>query len=272
MWYRLFEVTSQMTLSELDLRRVPTINTPVTRDPRFTQTMRMVEDLCLNFSKWVFDLNWLNEMRANPQDIPVSKKAHTFMHNLEEWIGQNQANLKRFHIWFEDYVGYYPKLDLRNVYYPRLKVLELSCVTLSHSSQIDWILAHKDTLTTLYLAECPILVHVETRMALDDKLYPIAGEFAANITRSANDMTWHHILTRFRTQLTHLKDYKVYFIDESLYPSEVSGMVPLRYQTYFFGAIETIEVSKRVGVENHEADTEAYVQLMLQTGMEQNTS
>jgi hypothetical protein len=253
--YRLFDVASRKALKKLELEGVPAIRAPLTRDPRFEESMRTVQDLRLLFDELICNsMDWSGEP-AIPQDFPHDTRAHEFTKHVEEWIGQNQAILKSLNLVFEGYLGYYPKLDLRNIHYPCLKVLKLSHVTLSHEAQIDWILSHKNTLTTLHLFDCPIIANISTKMVLDKEFYPVAGEVAQSITTAENDLRWHNVLTRFNTHLTFLKECNIEF--HVAYPL---------YITYSFGAILASEVSERVCTENREADIEAYHRLMIRLG------
>ena len=73
------------------------------------------------------------------------------------WLQPVQSQLENLQIYgAEDYWGYYPLCDLRDIHFPRLKSLMLGQMTFYHEWQMRWILKHR-TLERLVLDSCPIL-------------------------------------------------------------------------------------------------------------------
>ncbi|KAF1362323.1 hypothetical protein EJ07DRAFT_153251 [Lizonia empirigonia] len=199
------------TLRELALDAIPPLHSPLTRTAAFRESMSAVQDLALSFDSWYNRAVWFDETSA-PPDPPCCPTAHVFTESINEWIGQSQAVVKRLSLIFDNYVGYYPRLDLRDLHYPRLRVLDLSCVTLSHRYHVSWIVAHKATLTTLYLSDCPILVKAETNQVLDAEDFPVVGKIASEpVTFAPANLFWWSMLDTFRVQLTALRDFRVEF-------------------------------------------------------------
>ncbi|EME80948.1 uncharacterized protein MYCFIDRAFT_17826, partial [Pseudocercospora fijiensis CIRAD86] len=56
------------------------------------------------------------------------------------------------------YWGEYPQCDLRNLHSPKLEVLALGNFAFAYEWQLDWILSHAETLHTLVLDDCPIVI------------------------------------------------------------------------------------------------------------------
>lgn len=261
MLFRKFRYGIQ-TLREVTLDAVPPVHSPLTRTSAFRESMRAVQDLALSFDSWYNIDVWIDETSATP-DSPCCHIPHIFTEFIGEWIGQNQAVLKRLSLAFDNYVGYYPRLDLRDLQYPRLRVLELSCVTLSHRLHVSWIVAHQATLTTLYLCDCPILVKAETNQVLDAEDLPVLGKLASEpVTFAPANLFWWSMLDTFRMQLTALRDFKVEFtcMDPGV-QGVVSGMWSCRYKAYKFGEIATTGTSRWVGEDLFDADVAAYVRL-----------
>ncbi|KAF2630142.1 hypothetical protein BU25DRAFT_446942 [Macroventuria anomochaeta] len=263
---KLFEVARRKTLRELEVEMVPPLHLPITRDPMFKQCMRSVKTLILHFDAWYCDEGWDADDDHVLPDSSLSTRAHEFTRNIGEWIGRSQDVLKVLSLSFENYVGYYPKLDFRNMYYPRLRVLELTCVTISHAAQISWILAHGDTLTAVHLEDCPLVAYTETQQALDDEAYPIPGEDFPDSVSSWNDLFWHDIFDSFRIYLTHLRDFSITltWMDPEI-SHRVSGMMPQRYKSYHQGELISNDSSRKVAEEHHQADIDAYVRLLHHT-------
>lgn len=110
---------------------------------------------------------------ASPERQWDFPEMHTFMEELPKvWLEPARENLTALTIHMDDYWGYVPKCDLRSVYFPRLKRLELGNWTVTHDWQIDWILSHKDTLEELIMDECPVVRCMENFGQLDAEKYP----------------------------------------------------------------------------------------------------
>ncbi|KAE8139812.1 hypothetical protein BDV38DRAFT_280728 [Aspergillus pseudotamarii] len=136
---------------------------------------------------------------------------HTFFSALPSfWLRPALQNLEHLTIYSSHYFGYYPKLDLRDVHFPRLKTLALGNYAFVHDSQLDWILSHRDTLTELYLDDCAILWVVATRdkerTYLDPDSYTThPGAVGKNYAIYAK--RWRHYFKSFQG-LRHLRHFR----------------------------------------------------------------
>jgi hypothetical protein len=104
---------------------------PLTQDLNFNPCMGTLRTLSLHFDSW--DCGGSDDNAESS----LASTAYDFGIHIGEWVGQRQSILEKLKLSFENYIGFFPKLDIRNIYYPCLKTLELSCVTLSHNSQVD---------------------------------------------------------------------------------------------------------------------------------------
>lgn len=92
---------------------------------------------------------------------PQAETVYTFFRDLPStWLVPAVSSLEHLTIYSNQPFGFYPRLDLREVHFPRLKTLSFGNYTFVHDSQLDWILSHGGTLTELYLDRCPILFEV----------------------------------------------------------------------------------------------------------------
>jgi hypothetical protein len=89
---------------------------------------------------------------------------------------------------FTDYVGYYPKLCLQGLSYPRLKESSITGMTLSYTTYILWICNHGATFQVLLLVDCPIIIQVQNHTIPNAEHYPIVSETATEITSLLIDL------------------------------------------------------------------------------------
>ena len=72
---------------------------------------------------------------------------------------------------YGEYWGYFPKFDLRCVYFSSLESLEFGNWAVMHDWHIDWTLKHKETLQELILDDCPLTTHLLPYSPLDMEMY-----------------------------------------------------------------------------------------------------
>ncbi|KAL3480563.1 hypothetical protein BJX99DRAFT_220424 [Aspergillus californicus] len=104
--------------------------------------------------------NQLNE--GNGENNVEYDAVHKFFNNdlASFWLKPAMANVEHLTIYSSMYWGFFPKCDLRDVHFPRLKTLSLGNFAFIDDSQLQWILSHGETLEELYLDDCPILHEV----------------------------------------------------------------------------------------------------------------
>ncbi|PIG79070.1 hypothetical protein AARAC_008054 [Aspergillus arachidicola] len=157
-----------------------------------------------------------DETSSEPMEKEFRKfhdEIHTFFSALPSfWLKPALQNLEHLTIYSSHYFGYYPKLDLRGVHFPRLRTLALGNYTLVHNSQLDWILSHRDTLTELYLDDCAILWVVapfdkdKERTYLDPDSYTTHPGLVGH-GYATYDKRWHHYFKTLQ-ELSHLRHFR----------------------------------------------------------------
>ncbi|KAF2874692.1 hypothetical protein BDV95DRAFT_615981 [Massariosphaeria phaeospora] len=142
-----------------------------------------------------------------------------------------QQNLKHLALYSDLAVGWYPKLDLRNIHFPNLQTLALGHFIFSHGWQFDWIMLHGSTLEALYFDHCAILYQIGSTIPggwLDAEGYPVIPpvDYFIHIPSSAHpnlendkslsetttfksyDTQWHSVFDRFTDALPRLHDFR----------------------------------------------------------------
>ncbi|KAE8340618.1 hypothetical protein BDV24DRAFT_151753 [Aspergillus arachidicola] len=160
------------------------------------------------------DLQNVNESNSDEVErIEKHDEIHTFFSALPSfWLKPALQNLEHLAIYSSHYFGYYSKLDLRGVHFPRLRTLALGNYTFVHDSQLDWILSHRDTLTELYLDDCAILWVVapfdkdKERTYLDPDSYTTHPGLVGH-GYATYDKRWHHYFKTLQ-ELSHLRHFR----------------------------------------------------------------
>jgi hypothetical protein len=248
----------------LELYGIPPLHqATLLKSAQFEQCMRAVQQLTLHFGKWHPEPAHKN---TNPRrDFPSSMAPFVFAASLTGWLVFGQQTREKLDLSFDDYIGYYPKLDLKNIHYPWLKELRLQGITISHDRQITWITDHGDTLQNLHLVNCPLLIHVRTFMELGKHNYPNPSETAADpINLSNKKIHWVSVMDQFTAKLRRLRDFSVSFLRPRGNPVlHDHGMVGGRYKVYFCGRL----LKSTWSDENYLLkDTKAYIKLLKHTG------
>ncbi|KAJ6062489.1 uncharacterized protein N7446_006609 [Penicillium canescens] len=112
-----------------------------------------------------------------------------------------------------EYSGFYPHLDLSNLFFPRLKTLSLGNFCFFHDGQIDWILKHGDTLEEIYFDDCAILYdfgmmeeNVDACALPRDTLVRREGDESLY---GSFEKRWHHIFDLFAEKLPKLRHFRI---------------------------------------------------------------
>ncbi|KAL5366279.1 F-box domain protein [Aspergillus floccosus] len=156
---------------------------------------------------------------AAPEDDLDFPEPHDFFAQLPSmWLKPSASSLEHLTLSCDNYFGFYPKLELSEVHFPHLKSVAFGNYCFVRDSQLEWILSHEATLTSLSFDDCAILYDVclaeehlnwgpfqksemETRQELD-------GQVRAKYYRSYNTR-WHDYFNSFRTKLPHLRQFLI---------------------------------------------------------------
>ncbi|KAJ4246073.1 hypothetical protein NW762_013818 [Fusarium torreyae] len=152
--------------------------------------------------------------------IAYYKEKYEFFERLPEtWLAPNITdNLSVLSLYYQDYWGWFPKMDFRGIEFPQLKVLAFGHYVLSHEWQIDWIssLGKKNGsggLRELYLDDCPILFKACQASPLDgaDPGYPVLGTVLGQYNIEDHDypMRWHDVLSKWATSMKELRAFRM---------------------------------------------------------------
>jgi hypothetical protein len=105
----------------------------------------------------------------------------------------------------------YPRWDCRGLRFPQLKSLSLGNWSIAHEWQVEWILAHADTLEELYLDDCAIAYALRFGRDQHASLSWDAGELEIRHGYDQGYMypslRWRTILPLLSTRLTHLRRF-----------------------------------------------------------------
>lgn len=112
------------------------------------------------------------------QDMPTQWPGYTRLFPvLSDFIPQaSTANLTTLKLQADTLWGFVPTVYIPLIHLPKLERLELGNWTLSHQWQLDWLLAHKETLTELTLNRCAVVHNASVGGELDEGGYPRAWE------------------------------------------------------------------------------------------------
>jgi hypothetical protein len=146
-------------------------------------------------------------------------RLHRFAADLRPyWIEPARLNLTRLAIYMRKPWGYMPKVDLRDLYLPHLRVLELGFWMISHDWQTDWIINHAATLETIWMDNCSMLVEARSPKLLDAEGYPCGitedGDEAPPVEsrglrlQYVYNRRWRDVFDRFAAELPRLCDFR----------------------------------------------------------------
>ena len=140
-----------------------------------------------------------------------------------------QHDLNKLVLYSDLPIGWFPKLDLRPVHFPRLRSLTLGHHIFYHSHQVEWILSHSPSLEELNLDRCAILYQVGHCIEgwLDNEGYPIgkdphnngypdygwsmtpiSGYMVPRQNFMSSDLRWHGVFKCFAQTLKKLRTFR----------------------------------------------------------------
>lgn len=129
------------------------------------------------------------------------------------WIQPAASGFTRLALYWDTRWGYTPKADFRGMHLPQLRHLEMGKWTISHDWQIDWLISHGETLSTLWMDDCHILAKAWAYFRVDNEGYP---EGSAYPRRTGDPGTnfyeynrkWAKVFDRFSAELPKLRDFR----------------------------------------------------------------
>ena len=168
----------------------------VVEKPVFVMLLRRLRSLSLHVVREQYSL--VPEMSIYYPEI------HDFYDQLPNiWLQPASSTLTTLSLYGDDYWGWCPKVEFRDVHFPSLQVLALGNFTFSHDWQPDWIAKHGQTLVELYLDDCPIVFLRNTRNSLDEDGYPIGYPIGKEMEYQDNGSTSKPVLTKYETRWSH---------------------------------------------------------------------
>ncbi|KAI9039225.1 uncharacterized protein KD926_009859 [Aspergillus affinis] len=192
-------------IQELGLRDLQNLNqTDEALVENIKEVLRGLHTLRLNITNEHSEGNGENDLE---HDEP-----HLFFSELPSfWLQPTLANLQHLTLYSSNYYGFYPKFDPTGLHFPQLKTLALGNHAFIHDSQLDWILSHADTLTELYLDDCPILYEVAIYAKEKTYLDPTSFGFKDGLGEkhyATYDKRWHDYFNAFNDKLPHLRHFR----------------------------------------------------------------
>ncbi|KAJ6031012.1 hypothetical protein N7540_001744 [Penicillium herquei] len=150
---------------------------------------------------------------APENDLEYPEIRKFFKELPSTWLSPAAPSLQHLSLCSREYSGFYPPLDLSNLFFPRLKTLSLGNFCFFHDDQIDWILKHGDTLEEIYFDDCAVLYDFgmmehnldacslprDTLVYREDN-HSLYGSF---------EKRWHHIFDLFAEKLPKLRHFRI---------------------------------------------------------------
>ncbi|GKU07881.1 f-box protein [Fusarium langsethiae] len=164
------------------------------------------------------------EDEAAPENAVYFEEKYEFFDSLHlTWLSPNLTqNLRVLSLYFKDYWGWCPVMDLRSCGYdspfPQLKVLALGNYVFSHDWQVEWFpKIGKENgsggLKELYLDDCPILFHARQNGGVDESGYPDYLTVTRRDAYHPQDLDfplrWHRVLAQWKDSMKGLKVFRM---------------------------------------------------------------
>ncbi|WXC67066.1 hypothetical protein SNK03_012832 [Fusarium graminearum] len=178
-------------------------------------------------------------VRAPDGSSPFSPGKYKFFNNLYvSWLAPDIAkNLQTLTLHCKDFWGWFPKMDLRRIELPQLKVLSLGRYVFSHQWQIDWFASigkqnGSGGLEELYLHDCPILYEATHIGPFDtfDPGYPLLKSVLGIVGERETHkypIRWHAIFSQWARSLNKLK---VFHMGRSTYQNSLQDTFTKTHQ------------------------------------------
>ena len=196
-----YESKHLLTLRSLSIHNLQNFNDKrLTTHPSFNATLANLKALRL------FIINEsIDHAPENELDLP--EVSTFFSQLLGTWLTPATKGLTTLSLFAGNhYFGWLPKLDLRGIHFPALKILAFGNYTFTNDWQADWIGSHGATLKELYLDDCPIIWHRRVNGPLDSEGYPpqVQNEQEYDPITVLYETRWAWFLTEWTRTLTEL--------------------------------------------------------------------
>ncbi|KAE8361241.1 hypothetical protein BDV27DRAFT_167134 [Aspergillus caelatus] len=142
---------------------------------------------------------------ASPEEELEFPEPHEFFAEMPSaWLKPTMGSLEHLTLYCDNYWGFFPKVDLNGIHFPRLKTLALGNFGFVQDSQVEWIISHAETLTELYLDDCTIL-YDKTDMEI--RIREDAPELSKHYR--SYEKRWHDLFDAFRIGLPLLRHFRM---------------------------------------------------------------
>lgn len=156
---------------------------------------------------------------ASPEEELEFPEPHEFFAEMPSaWLKPTMGSLEHLTLYCDNYWGFFPKVDLNGVHFPRLKTLALGNFGFVQDSQVEWIMSHAATLTELYLDDCTILYDVGMTNENIERCSFEKAEMQVRIREDCPELSkhyrsyekrWHDLFDAFRTGLPLLRHFRM---------------------------------------------------------------
>ncbi|PIG86510.1 F-box domain protein [Aspergillus arachidicola] len=156
---------------------------------------------------------------ASPEEDLEFPEPHEFFAEMpSSWLKPTMASLEHLTLYCDNYWGFFPKVDLGGIHFPRLKTLALGNFGFVQDSQVEWIISHGATLTELYLDDCTILYDVGITNENIERCSFEKTQMEVRIRKDCPQLSqhcrsyekrWHDLFDAFRTGLTFLRHFRM---------------------------------------------------------------
>ncbi|KAE8168323.1 hypothetical protein BDV40DRAFT_284312 [Aspergillus tamarii] len=142
---------------------------------------------------------------ASPEEELEFPEPHEFFAEMPSaWLKPTMGSLEQLTLYCDNYWGFFPKVDLKGIHFPRLKTLALGNFGFVQDSQVEWIMSHAATLTELYLDDCTILYDkAEMEVRIREDCPELSKHYRSYEKR------WHDLFDAFRTGLPLLRHFRM---------------------------------------------------------------
>ncbi|KAF7626505.1 F-box domain protein [Aspergillus flavus] len=156
---------------------------------------------------------------ASPEEDLEFPEPHEFFAEMPfAWLKPTMGSLENLTIYCDNYWGFFPKLDLKGIHFPRLKTLALGNFGFAQDAHVEWIVSHEATLAELYLDDCTILYDVGITKENIGRCSFEKTEMEVRIREDCPSLSkhyrsyekrWHDLFDTFRTRLPLLRHFRM---------------------------------------------------------------
>ncbi|KAJ5562738.1 hypothetical protein N7461_001499 [Penicillium sp. DV-2018c] len=199
--------SSRRPVQSLGIRNLQAVNP---EDPR---TLAKMEKVLSGLQS--LRLSITNQIDGPSTGIELEfPEVRNFLKDLPSaWLRPAASSLRHLSLSWHEYFGFYPHMDITNLFFPHLKTLSLGHFCFYHDDQIDWILRHSDTLEEIYLDGCAVLYDFgmlkQNVNACGRPRDTTVRREGSNALYGSYDKRWHEIFDLFAEKLTKLRHFRI---------------------------------------------------------------